>query len=86
MNITFTFLRSKTSPESLSKMELWAPKHHTKGVDQRKLRRADILAFFYLSVYVYTNLLQSNNLQVTGLNYSTEYQTFSELCATKVAL
>ena len=32
------------------------PKHHTKGVDQRKLRRADILAFF-ICIYVYTNFL-----------------------------
>ena len=37
MNITFTFmesLRSETSPESLSKMQLWGPKRHMKGVDQ----------------------------------------------------
>ena len=56
MNITFTFLeslRSETSPESLSKMQLLGPKHHTKGVDQRKLRRADILAFFYMYVCIY---------------------------------
>ena len=32
------------------------PKHHNKGVDQRKLRRADILAFF-TCIYEYTNLL-----------------------------
>ena len=51
MNITFTFLeslRSETSPESLSNMQLCGPKHPTKGVDQRKLRRADILAFIYV--------------------------------------
>ena len=56
MNITFTFLeslRSETSLESLSKMQLWEPKHHTKGVDQRKLRCADILAFIYIYVYIY---------------------------------
>ena len=56
MNITFTFLeslRSETSPESLSKMQLWGPKHHTKGVDQRKLRRRDILAFFYMYICIY---------------------------------
>ena len=34
-------------------MQLWAPKHHTKGADQRKLRRADILAFFYKYVCTY---------------------------------
>ena len=59
MNITFTFLeslRSEVSPESLSKMQLWGHKHHTKGVDQRKLRRADILAL-YIYIYIYTNLL-----------------------------
>ena len=57
-NITFTFLenlRSETSPESLSKIHLSGPKHHTKGADQRKLRHADILAFF-ICIYVYTNL------------------------------
>ena len=56
MNITFTFLeslRSENSPESLSKMQLWVPKHHTKGVDQRNLRRADILAFFYMYIRIY---------------------------------
>ena len=40
MNITFTFLeslRSETSPESLSKMQPWGPKHHTKGVVQHFL-------------------------------------------------
>ena len=40
INATFTFF----SPESLSKMQLWEPKHHIKGADQRKLRRAGILA------------------------------------------
>ena len=50
MNVTFTFLESsETSPESLPKMQLWGPKHHTKCVDQRKLTQ-------------YTNLLLSNNL------------------------
>ena len=56
MNITFTSLeslRSETSPESLSKMQLLGPKHHTKGVDQGKLRRADILAFFNMYVYIF---------------------------------
>ena len=56
MNITFTFLeslRSEISPESLSKMQLWGPKHHAKGVHQRKLRRADILAFFYIYICIY---------------------------------
>ena len=56
MNITFTSLesfRSETSPESLSKKQLWGPKHHTKGVDQRKLRPADILAFFYMYICIY---------------------------------
>ena len=56
MNITFTFLeslRSETSPESLSKMQLLGPKHHTKGVDQWKLRCADILAFFYTYICIY---------------------------------
>ena len=55
MNITFTFLeslRSEVSPESLSKMQLWGHKHQTKGVDQRKLRRADILAL-YINIYIY---------------------------------
>ena len=59
MNITFTFLeslRSETSTESLSKMQLLGPKYHTKGVDQRKRRRADTLAFF-ICIYVHTNLL-----------------------------
>ena len=59
MNITFTFLeslRSETSPESLSKMQLWGPKHHTKGVDQRKLRRADILAFFYKYIVMHIQI------------------------------
>ena len=40
MNITFAFwesLKSETFPESLSKMQLWGPKYHTKGIDQRKL-------------------------------------------------
>ena len=41
VNATFTFF---FSAESLSKMQLWEPKHHTKGADQRKLRRAGILA------------------------------------------
>ena len=53
MKITFQFLeslRSEISPESWSKMQLLGPKNHTKYVDQRKLRRADILAFF--SVYI----------------------------------
>ena len=40
INATFTFF----SPESLSKMQLWEPKHHTKGADQRKLRHAGISA------------------------------------------
>ena len=56
MNITFTFLeslRSETSPEGLSKMQLWGPKYHRKGVDQQKLRRADILAFFYMFICIY---------------------------------
>ena len=57
MNITFTFLgslRSETSPASLSKMHLWGLKHHTKGADQRKRRRADILAFYiYIYIYIY---------------------------------
>ena len=57
MNITFTFLeslRSQTSPESLLKMQLWEPKHHTKGVNQGKLGRADILAnFSNLYIYIY---------------------------------
>ena len=55
MSITFTFLesiRSEASPESLSKMQLWGPKH-TKSVDHRKLRRADILAFFYMYICIY---------------------------------
>ena len=59
MSITFTFLeslRSETSSESLLKMQLCGHKHHTKGADHRKLRRADILAFF-ICIYVYTNLL-----------------------------
>ena len=56
MNITFTFLeslRSETSSESLSKMQLWGPKHYTKGVDQRNLRRADILVFFYMYICIH---------------------------------
>ena len=56
MNITFTFLeslRSETSPESLSKMPLPGPKYHTKGVDQRKLRRAEILAYILHIMYIY---------------------------------
>ena len=55
MKITFTLLeslRSESSPESLLKMLLWELKHHTKGVDQRKLTRADILAFC-VSVNIY---------------------------------
>ena len=59
MNITFTFLESlrlETFPEILSKMLLWGPKQHTKVVDQRKLRRADILAFF-ICIYAYANML-----------------------------
>ena len=56
MNITFTFLeslRSETSPESLLKIQLRGPKHHTQGADQRKLRhqrklrRADILVLIH---------------------------------------
>ena len=38
----------RDSPESLSKMQLWVPKHHTKGVDQWKLRRVDIYTFIYV--------------------------------------
>ena len=56
MNIIFTLLenlRSETSPERLSKIQLLGPKHHTKGVNQRKLRRADILAFFLIYMYIY---------------------------------
>ena len=56
MSVTFAFLeslRSETSPEGSSKMELPRPKHHTKGVDERKLRRADILAFFYMYICIY---------------------------------
>ena len=56
MDITFTFsesLRSEISPESLSKKQLWGPKHHTKGADERKLRRADILAVFCLYICIY---------------------------------
>ena len=56
MNITFTFLeslRSETSPESLSKMQLWGPKYHTKGVEMWKLRYVDILAFIHLAVTCY---------------------------------
>ena len=37
MNIAFTFLeilRSETFPKSLPKMQLWGPKHQTKGVGQ----------------------------------------------------
>ena len=48
MSITFTLLeslRSEIYQESLSKMQLWGPKHYTKGVDQRKLRLLDILAY-----------------------------------------
>ena len=55
MKIIFTFsesLRSETYPESLSKMQMWGPKHHTKGVDQQKLRLPDILAFC-ISVNIY---------------------------------
>ena len=51
MSITFTLLeslRSEISQESLSKMQLWGPKHHTKGVDQRKLRLIGILAYIYM--------------------------------------
>ena len=58
MSITFTFLeslRSETSPESLSKMQLLGPKHHTKGVDHRKLRRADILTLFYMYIQICFN-------------------------------
>ena len=35
MNITFTFLqslRSRISPESLSRMQRWETKHHTLGI------------------------------------------------------
>ena len=56
MNITFTFLeslRSETSPESLSKMQLLGTKHHTKGVDHRKLSRGDVFAFFRHFFYIY---------------------------------
>ena len=56
MNIIFTLsesLGSDTSPESLSNMQLWGPKHHTKGVDQWKLRLADVLAFSYMSIFIY---------------------------------
>ena len=57
MNITFTFLeslRSETSPETLSKIQLRGPKHHTQGGDQWKVTRADILAFIiYIYIYVY---------------------------------
>ena len=45
MNITFTFLeslRSETSPESLSTMQLWGPKHHIEDVDQRKLIGSEV--------------------------------------------
>ena len=56
MNIAFTSLESlrlDTSPGSLSKKQLWGPKHHTKGVDQWKLRPADILAFFCMYIFIY---------------------------------
>ena len=63
MNNTFTFfqsLKSETSPESLSKMQLWGPKHHTKGVDQQKLRCADILAFIkYIHIYIAQKLFRT---------------------------
>ena len=89
MNIAFTSLeslRSDTSPGSLSKKQLWGPKHHTKGVDQWKLRPADILAFF-LYVYIHIQICFNRIIyQVTDLNISTEHQTFFDLCPTKAAL
>ena len=60
MNITFAFLESlrlETSPKSLSKKQLRESKHHTQGVDQWKLRRADILAL----IYTYSKLPTSKN-------------------------
>ena len=60
MNITFAFLESLrlgTSPKSLSKKQLRESKHHTQGVDQWKLRRADILAL----IYTYSKLPTSKN-------------------------
>ena len=56
MNIAFTFLenlRSETFPESLPKMQLWGPKHQTKGADQWKLRYTDILSFFINIYFMY---------------------------------
>ena len=56
MNITFTFLeslRSETSPESLSKMQLPGPKHHTQGADKRKFRRTDIMALIHTYIHIY---------------------------------
>ena len=97
MNITFTFLeslRSQTSPDSLSKMQLWGRKHHTKGVDQQKLRRADIFSG-QLSIATSTNPSVVNTIQicinriiyqVTGLNIKTGHQKFSELRPKKAAL
>ena len=43
----------RDSPESLSKMQLWGPKHHTKGVDLWKLRRAALIFWLlYINIYI----------------------------------
>ena len=84
MNITFTSLESLRS--ETSKKQLWGHKHYTKGVDHRKLRPADILAFF-LYVYMYIQICFNRVIyQATGLNISNEHQTFFYLCPTKAAL
>ena len=49
MNNTFPYLESlktKISLESLLRVQLWGPKHRTKVVDQYKLKRTDIVAFY----------------------------------------
>ena len=49
MNNTFPYLESlktKISLESLLRVQLWGPKHRTKVVDQQKLKRTDIVAFY----------------------------------------
>ena len=38
------------------KFKLWGHKHHTQGVDQRELRRADISAYIYIYMYIYTHI------------------------------
>ena len=50
-------------------MQWGGPKYHTKGVDQRKLRRGNILAFYiyiyiciyiYIYIYIYTSKPSTN--------------------------